>query len=110
MLANAKKQRARTERKLAEQQDENSDESEPEMDEPPETLDDLIDDSDDEENNEKNKFKKSKRKHQTQILEDTDGGNVHDFLSPTAAQSLTRNLPKKFNGKDLYHVTITYSL
>ena len=106
MLANAKKTRARTERQLAERSANNDEaESDDDVDTgPPETLTDLIDDSDDDETDDKVPKTKTKRKFQTQIMEDDE--TVTDFLSPTAAQSLTRNLKRKSKGTFLWKVTI----
>lgn len=93
MLANAKKIQKRTEKRRAENKGNEPDSDEDEdVHGAPETLDDLIRETDseaeeDEELKNKKKIKGKKGQYKTRIHE--DGDDFVDFLSTTAAQSLT---------------------
>ena len=93
MLANAKKIQKRNEKRRLEAKGDDSDDDGDDDDArgAAETLDDLIreTDSEDEENEEEDKKKKKGRKNQFKTRLHEDGEDFVDFLSTTAAQSLT---------------------
>ena len=86
MLANAKKIRARNERRRAEQQanEESDDEEYRDADQ---NLDDLINDTDSEDDDDEPKQKKSKSKKFTDQLMETEDGEVVDLSAAHAAIS-----------------------
>ena len=93
MLANAKKIQKRNEKRKLEAKGDDSDGDDDDVRGAAETLDDLIreTDSEDEEDEDKNEDKKKKkgRKNQFKTRLHEDGEDFVDFLSTTAAQSLT---------------------
>ena len=105
MLANAKKIQKRNEKRRLEAKGDDSDDDGDDDDVrgAAETLDDLIreTDSEDEENEEEDKKKKKGRKNQFKTRLHEDGEDFVDFLSTTAAQSLTVKKDQRgisFNG------------